>query len=383
MRSSEQTWRRTDVGLALVVFAVAQVELSARHPAQDVAGVLRALLLTASTLPLASRRSYPTAVAVTVSAAGITATIASGPADVFYALTAAALLAFYSCGAYAASRSWLGPVVGCASFWAADVAAGHPPSEYIASGVLVLGPWLSGRALRRQRQQSARLRQLAEELAAEKEKSAAAAAAAERVSIAREMHDVVAHGLSVIAVQAEAADAALGVRPALAASAVGTIRSVARESLDEMRRVLRVLHDDDSESGDRAAAPPSLRDLDRLLARFRDSGLRLDVELVGEVGDLSPACDLVAYRVLQEALTNALKHGGTRCRVSVRRTVTTLTVGVCNGLGDGRVAARGSGYGLRGLRDRVEAHRGHLEAGPTKDGWQLFASLPLTATGKP
>jgi signal transduction histidine kinase len=198
--------------------------------------------------------------------------------------------------------------------------------------------------------------------------------AAERGRIAREMHDVVAHGLSVIAVQAEAAEAALRVQPQLAATAVQTVRSVARESLDEMRRVLHVLHD-----GDQRTAVPSLRDLDKLLTRARESGLTVDLALVGSVDGLSPACDLAAYRVVQEALTNALKHAApAHCAVTIRREDKALCLEVTNDIIARAAPTRAIGHGLRGLQDRIEAHQGRFEAGPWGVGWRVSATIPLT-----
>lgn len=374
--------RHGDAVFAVAVLIAAQFELAARHPDHDIVGVLRGGVLVACTLPLAWRRRWPLTVTTVTAAFGSVATAASGDAAPFYAVTAAALVMFYSAGAYASTRSWLAPVVGCAAFWTDDLVAHHALSEYVASGVLVLGPWLAGHALRRQRAQSTQLRQLTAELAQERDRAEVAAAQAERARIAREMHDVVAHALTIIAVQSDAASAALAVDPALARSAVDAIHQLSRESLQEMRWVLHVLHDDDGRGSD----PPTLRDLDRLLGRVRSAGLAVDLTVRGRVDDLPAGLDLTAYRVVQEALTNVGKHAtAARASVLIDRDSTRLIIDICD---DGMAttsASAASGYGLQGLRDRVAAHGGYLDAGhgSSGSGWRVQVDLPMTDAATP
>jgi signal transduction histidine kinase len=371
--------RHGDAVFAVAVLIAAQFELAARHPDHDLVGVLRGGVLIACTLPLAWRRRWPLTATAVTAAFGSLATAVSGDAAPFYAVTAAALVLFYSAGAYASTRSWLAPVMGCAAFWTDDLVAHHPVSEYVASGVLVLGPWLAGQALRRQRAQSARLRQLTAELAQERDLVEIAAAQAERARIAREMHDVVAHALTIIAVQSDAASAALAVDSELARSAVDAIHQLSRESLQEMRRVLHVLHEDDDADG-RGSEPPTLRDLDRLIGRVRSAGLAVEVTVRGRVDDLPAGLDLTAYRIVQEALTNVGKHAGAAlANVLIDRGSTRLIIGICDD-GKATTSPAVSGYGLRGLRERVAAHGGCLDAGPGSNGygWRVLVNLPIS-----
>jgi signal transduction histidine kinase len=200
---------------------------------------------------------------------------------------------------------------------------------------------------------------------------------AERGRIAGEMHDVVAHALAIIAVQADAASAALELRPALATEAVETIREVSRESLDEMRRVLHVLH----EPVNGTATPPTLRDLDRLMAGVRGTGMAVVVEAAGRLDQLPAPVDLAGYRVVQEAPTNVRKHARARhAHVRIPHEGGELTVEVTSGGPAGDVPPQlTGGYGLRGLRDRVEAHAGCFEAGPHGGDWRVVATIPVPA----
>jgi signal transduction histidine kinase len=370
--------RHGDVVLAVALFGLAQVELGFRHPAHDLVGVTRGVLLALATLPLIWRRSHTLPAVAVALVAGGAATWVGGNVDSFYAIVAVSLIGFYSGGAHLERRSWLIAALGCLVFWSSDIRAHHPASEYVASAILVIGPWLAGKALRHQRMQTLQLRQLAADLAAERERAELAAAAAERGRIAREMHDVVAHALTIIAVQADAASAALEVRPALAVAAVDAIRAVSRESLDEMRRVLHVLHDGESAG---AQGLSSLRDLDRLIGQARQTGVAVQVETVGGLAGLPASVDLIAYRVVQEALTNVRKYAETAAaRVRLDHDAARLTVEVTSGapsLGVG--GASPTGFGLRGLRDRVEAHGGCFEAGPDGAGWRVTATIPVPA----
>jgi signal transduction histidine kinase len=372
-------YRHGDAVFAVAVLVAAQFELAARHPDHDLVGVLRGGVLVVCTLPLAWRRRWPLMVTTVTAAFGSVATAASGDAAPFYAVTAAALVMFYSAGAYASTRSWLAPVIGCAAFWTDDLVAHHPVSEYVASTVLVLGPWLAGHALRLQRTQSARLRQLTAELAQERDRAEVAATQAERARIAREMHDVVAHALTIIAVQSDAASAALAVDSELVKSAVDAIHQLSRESLQEMRRVLHVLHDDDPNG--QANEPPTLRDLDRLVGRVRCAGLTVELTVRGRVDDLPAGLDLTAYRVVQEALTNVGKHAAAaHANVLIDRDSTRLIIDVRD---NGKATTSPStalGYGLRGLRERVTAHGGCLDAGIGSNGygWQVLVDLPMS-----
>jgi len=247
------------------------------------------------------------------------------------------------------------------------------------SAVTVSGTWLVGRLALRERTQTARLRSAYEELDRQRARAETAAAEAERTRIARELHDVVAHSLSVIAVQADAADALLERRPEPAQRAIESVRRTAHDALEEMRRLLGSLR----EGGDDDASPaPSLAVLPALVAGVRAAGVDVALWVEGTAVAVPAAVDAAAYRIIQEGLTNARRHAeGARVQVRIRYSAGFVEVLVANDR-DGRADGRpGSRYGLVGVRERVEALAGELSAGPNSDGgWTLRVQLPLQRT---
>ena len=228
------------------------------------------------------------------------------------------------------------------------------------------GVWLAGRAIRRRR---ARER----ELIVERDEGARAAVAEERVRIARELHDVVAHAISVIVLQARGARHA---EQAERDQALEAIESTGAEALTEMRRLLHMLRADDEEL---ALAPqPSLDSLEQLVAQVRDAGLPVDLHVEGERRELPPGVDVSAYRIVQEALTNALKHAGpARAAVRIRYEPNGLELEVAD-TGAGTVKDGAGGHGLVGMRERVALFGGELDSGPRREGgFAVRARLPL------
>ena len=218
------------------------------------------------------------------------------------------------------------------------------------------GTWLAGRAIRRRR---ARER----DLIVEREEKARAAVLEERTRIARELHDVVAHAISVIVLQARGARHALDAEPDDARGALDAIEHTATQALREMRRLLGMLRADD---GEVALAPqPSLAQLDTLVAHVRDAGLPVDVRVEGTPRELAPGVDLSAFRIVQEALTNALKHAGpAQAQVLVRYGEDALELEVADTGGGALNGSGGGGHGLAGMRERVAVFGGELESGP-------------------
>lgn len=221
---------------------------------------------------------------------------------------------------------------------------------------------------------------------------AAQAVTAERLRIARELHDIVAHSIGVVALQAGAARLVIRTRPEGACEALGVIEETSRETLGGLRRMLGALHD--AENAGRAAEDEPLAgldDLDRLVASARSAGVRVDVEWHGERRPLPPEIDLSVFRIIQESVTNVMKHSGTRqCRVSmdyrdhdVNLVVVDSGTGA-NGVGRGNGArgnARngdGPGYGITGMRDRVALLHGDFSAGPRPEGgFRVAARVPV------
>jgi signal transduction histidine kinase len=241
--------------------------------------------------------------------------------------------------------------------------------------------WVVGRATASRVRLTAELHEVAVRADEQREAEAARAVADERRRIAREMHDVVAHSVSMMVIQAGGARRILDRDPARAAEAATLIESAGREALAEMRHLLGLLHVDD----DRAeyAPQPTLARLDVLVERARAAGLPVRLEVVGERPELTAGLDLAAYRVLQEALTNVIKHGGcapTDVRVHYRADAVEVLV---SDQGDGVVDARGMsarppGHGLVGMRERVRMYGGELHAGPRAGGgFEVAVRLPL------
>jgi signal transduction histidine kinase len=245
---------------------------------------------------------------------------------------------------------------------------GLTADNVIFLGIIFGAPWLVGRAVRQRRLND-------EELEQEKTR-AAAAIMEERARIARELHDVVAHSISVMVIQARGGRRVLRSDPNDALDAFAVIERTGQQALDEMRRLLDMLRTADETL---ALAPqPSLKELGTLVEHVRAAGLPVQVAVEGEPRDLPPGVDLSAFRIVQEALTNALKHAGpARARVVVRYLADDLEIEVSDdgpGTGDASV----SGYGLVGMRERVEVYGGELEAGRQPGGgYALRVRLPL------
>ncbi len=212
----------------------------------------------------------------------------------------------------------------------------------------------------------------------------AEAVTAERLRIARELHDMVAHSIGIIALQAGVGGRVIETQPAEAREALRAIETTSRETLAGLRRTLVALRQADQDTGSGAAplAPaPGLADLDRLAAATADAGVHVEVRRSGRQRPLPAEIDLSAYRIVQEALTNVVRHAGTgRCRVAVDYGSEELSVQVED---DGRgCAGNGSahGFGLVGMRERVGLLHGHLSTGPRPEGgFRVTARLPLPA----
>jgi signal transduction histidine kinase len=239
--------------------------------------------------------------------------------------------------------------------------------------------WALGLAVYRQRSYVEAVRtQAAQEVRAQTE-LAARSAAEERLRIARELHDVVAHAMSVITVQAGVARYIDTGMPERASAALETIESTGRQALRDMRQLLGVLRAE----GERAASSPApaLSDLDELVDGMRAAGTRVDLRVGGDVRQLPEGLELSAYRIVQEALTNVVKHAATdHARVLLRYQPEELAIEIVDDGAGARAGASGSGHGLVGMRERAALHGGSLEAGPLPvRGYRVAARLPIAA----
>ncbi|MFG1997630.1 sensor histidine kinase [Spirillospora sp. NPDC048911] len=253
----------------------------------------------------------------------------------------------------------------------AGFSTGVVDTVVVLAAVAVAAAWVTGNSIRERRAH-------AKELAA---RAVGQAVAAERLRIARELHDMVAHSIGVIAIQAGVGNRVIDTQPAEARNALAAIEATSRETLTGLRGMLGALRRADTEPGaEREAAPlaptPGLADLDRLVATTLDAGVKVDVQRRGTPRSLSPDLDLSAFRIIQEAVTNVVRHANTAtCQVVVDYRDEALAIEITDD-GTGR-AAPGTGYGIVGMRERAGLLNGHFTAGPRPEGgFRVSARLP-------
>ena len=341
------------------------------------------LLVLTMTLPLAARRRYPTTVLIVVSTAWIIERLANYPSTLsVFAL----LFAFHAVGSELPRRTsllvgWIGVVV-LVLFTFTGYLTGYGISfgTVLLMIVFTTFPLLLGREIHERRKNQEELAERAVRLERDREQQAAEAVRTERARIARELHDVVAHQMTVATVQAAAAGRMLDRDPAKAADAVAAAEQAGHDALTEMRRLLGVLRTD----GAAARTPqPGLEQLPALIAQMSDAGLETTLQVDGELRRLPAGVDLNAYRIVQESLTNSLRHGGPSATAMVHIAYGTDALDLDirdTGRGVTAVGSTGAGHGLVGMRERAALLAGELEAGPIKGGgYRVRASLPYRA----
>jgi len=349
---------------------------------EDKARGAQLISMVGVTVPVAFRRRRPIAAALTMALALLLATALGGAPT--QATGIVALIALVS-GAYMLGARTQGRVLAAGTIalivaLAVDaiVEESQTVSALLFFTFFVVGlPVAAGQATRSRAQLADELADRAVALERAREGEAQAAVQEERARIARELHDVVAHDVSVMVVQAAAAKRIVEREPDRAEEAIVSIEGTGREALAEMRRLLGVLRRGDE---DLALAPqPSLSRVDALLARTRAAGLDVALERSGDDAPLPAGVDLAAYRVVQEALANVVRHAGAE-HATVRLTYDPRAV-VVEVVDDGRGAADGggkAGHGLIGLRERVDLYGGDFEAGPRAEGgFGVRARLPV------
>ena len=339
-------------------------------------------------VPVIFRRTHPVgafAAAIVIGALQVLFNIRPNAADL------AIVILLYTLAAYTPRRISITGLVICLIGSAAAVIRWMPRGlsllDALAFGsILFAGPsliaWVFGDSMRYRRAYYTSLEDRAARLEAERDAQAQIAAAAERARIARELHDVVAHNVSVMVVQADGASYALGTDPDRARQALAAIASTGRQALMEMRRMLGVLRRDDDGTEPELAPLPGIGQLGELLEQARASGLAVSFTVEGVPQPLPDGAALAAYRIVQESLTNTRKHGGPRAtaQVLLRYLEDALLLRVTDdGLGS-TAASDGAGHGLTGMRERVAIYGGWVQAGPRPaGGYQVTARLPLVA----
>lgn len=375
-----------DVLLAVALCAAGEVELVsgatyAGRPVWPGPHVATALIIPLLTLPLVWRRRRPLPVCLFILAglAVSAAVIGGGEATTEFLL-------FITVAFTGAAYTDRPVVIAAAALIAGTVHELRDPTvkgvgDVIwAAGMLAIA-MLLGRAVRSRQH---RIRVLQREAVLREREHAikiAAATAAERAAIARELHDIVAHAVSVVVIQSQAGARALPSRPEAAAQTLGTIEATARTALNDLRRLLTVLSID-GESHEASSHPlGSLADLNELVVTFARSGVDVHLEVPSTLPQLTPAAELAAYRVVQEALTNAVRYArGSQVTITLSETRGSLNIEVVNTAGEqvAGAAELGTGRGLIGMRQRLDLVGGALlRAGPQDGGYAVAAAIPL------
>jgi signal transduction histidine kinase len=338
---------------------------------------LAVVLALLQTLPVAWIRRWPLAVLV-ITGGSLVAHYAVGLPSTTGLLGPA--LASY--GAAVSGPRRASPVVAgvlCLGTLGAALADGDAGAGEVFAIITAFGaPWLVGARIRRTRERTAALEERAVRAEAEREIEAQRAVAHERARLARELHDIVSHAVSVIVVQAGAAGRLLDRAPDEVAPRLAAIEGAGREAMAELRRLLEVLRGDEDLAAGSLEPQPGCAALPALVERFRDSGLPVRLTVAGEPYPLPASLDLSVYRIAQESLTNALRHArATEAVVMLRYAPAAVEIAVSDD-GVGGATSPREGHGLIGIRERVAVFGGTVAAGPQPHGgFAVTASLPI------
>jgi len=342
-------------------------------------------------VPVVFRRKHPVgAFAAAVVIGGIQVALGVRPA----AYDLAILVLLYTLAAYAPRRTSVWGLAVCLAGSAVGIVrwtslGNHSVLSWLTIGAMLFaGPallaWVLGDSMRYRRAYYASLEDRAARLERERDAQARMAAVAERARIARELHDVIAHNVSVMVVQADGASYALGTDPARAREALAAISATGRQALAEMRRLLGVLRREEASGSSERAPQPGIGELGELLEQARGAGLPVSFTVEGVPRPLPGGAALAAYRIVQESLTNTRKHAGpvASASVTLRYSGDALMLAISDdGWGDlgGAAMPGAAGHGLTGMRERVALYGGSVAAGPRPGGgFEVVATLPLT-----
>jgi signal transduction histidine kinase len=355
--------------LALLLLVPAATTVGDNQP--EPVGLFVAFVLL-QTLPLTVRRYWPrTVLAVTIGSSLGNAFLTDAPA-----LPVGVVVALYTVAAHCDRRTAVRGALAASTVLPAllfSPGGGDGVPLLTPAGLLLSIAWALGDNLRTRRAYLREVEDKAERLEREREENARRAAAGEQARIARELHDVIAHNVSVMVVQAAAAGDVFDSQPAKAREALASIEHTGREALTELRRLLGAVRAEDGK-----VPQPGLGRLPALLDQVRAAGLDVDLRTQGEQRQLPLGIDLSAYRIVQEALTNTLKHAAARhAQVVLRYSADELAVDVVDD-GRGTTTNGDAGQGLIGMRERVALYDGDLVAGPRAEGgFAVSARFPL------
>ncbi|HEX4719896.1 MAG TPA: sensor histidine kinase [Thermoleophilaceae bacterium] len=371
--------QRLEIVLALVLTAGVELELAGHHLLETPAQAVAAACMT---LPLAVRFRWPLPTLIAVCAAWVALTALGVTSGEPILPEVALLLALYAVGSRTQRwRFWAGGAVATAGLATQLVIRDDVGFDLVLAIALPAAGLLVGRALGVLTFETDVLAERASQLELERDARIQEAIADERSRMARELHDVIGHSISVMGVQAGAVRRSLGEEHGRERDALLAIEGTGRQAVAEMRRLIGLLR---TEVDGFDGPSPTLRQVERLVAEMRVTGLAIDLRMSGDSHGLSPGVDLAGYRIVQEALTNVLKHApGSHVDVDIRRDQHELAIDVVD---DGRGAAPASpadahvGHGVVGMRERAALYRGTLEAGPRPGGgYSVSARIPLEA----
>ena len=374
--------RLLDIGLALLLLVAGAAEALAGG-AGGVPWPVVAWVVIGTSVPLAWRRSAPLLVLVSVLVVvGVTDTRWHAMDDLSVPF-AGLLLATYASGAYTDRRDGLiSAVIIAVTVLAMSFSIGEDPiGDALFIGGILFAVWGAATVVRSRHELTVALAARTVELEHEREEKAKLAVAEERARVARELHDVVAHSLSIMVVQAGAERRAIAGERPQTAEVLGTIEQTGRAAMAEMRRLLGMLRRSDDEL---ALAPqPSLAYVEDLVAQVREAGMPVELTVEGDPCPLPRGIDLSAYRIVQEALTNALKHAGpASARVAIRYGAGALEIEISDDGHGAEEPAPAGGHGLIGMRERVALFGGDLAAGRRSGGgYAVRARLPTGGGG--
>jgi len=376
-------WLAIDCAIAVLLAVVSLV--GSTRPAYHVPIAVAYAFALVSTLPVAVRRLWPLPV-LGVVLAGSVAVMAIGTGK---EPSVAVGLVLYLVGLCYPRRTSAAVLVGALAATAAGTVAGGAALGYTQAGnvaarvageaVFLAASWAIGVAVREQRAYAAGVREQAERRVQAQLAEARRTVAEERLRIAREMHDVVAHSLSLIAMQAGVGNYVAGARPEEAARTLASIEATSRAAMREMRRLVGVLRDDQAEP--ELAPAHGLADVGQLITSTADAGVRVQLEIRGIQRPVPPGVDLAAYRIVQEALTNVVKHAQTtESRVVVTYADNAVGLEITDA-GHGApvdCVTASTGHGIAGMAERVSVFGGEFHAGPLPGrGFRVAARLPL------